>query len=264
MYRKDRKKREKRSTAVVFVVMKKFIGKIARSSEPGHGLVLNEEQEAWFRKVFPINENMRIAEAMGISVCSVRRFGILYGLSKSAYGLRIMKERQVKAMVISNTKNGCYDRKRGHKPSDATMEGIRKRWEEEHAGLRENGFERMKREDPERYKAICKKRSESRKELVRKEYRRVLYGLERKTKLKSIVMRPYKISQVHHRRSALERGYILADDFSEGSPYRYVIFYDKETIRSERFEENCIKDGFTIMRYEAKRDTRDNADSFGE
>ena len=74
----------------------------------------------------------------------------------------------------------------------------------------------------------------------------MMYGLERKTKLKVVVLVPYKRSQLHHRCNALRRGYLLDEDCSEGSPGRYVIYYDDETQRSPKFEENCIKDGFTF------------------
>lgn len=224
--------------------MKKFPSKVMRSSEPGHGVVLTEEQEKWLRRYFPTNENVHLAAAMGISVCTLRRLSALYGLKKSKQGLILMKQRQVAAMVQSNISNGCYDRKRGHKVSEATMAGTRRRWAEEHAGLRENCFKRIQREDPEHYEEICRHNAEAHKELFRKETRRMLYGLERKTKLRTIVIRPYTQSQAHRRCSALKRGYILSTECSEGSPDRYVIFYDNETERSPKFESNCINDGF--------------------
>jgi hypothetical protein len=86
--------------------------------------------------------------------------------------------------------------------------------------------------------------------MIAKEKRRIIYGLERKTNLKIVVMTPYKRSQIHHRYSALKRGYLIDTDCSEGQPGRYVIYYDDETQRSARFEANCIKDGFTFKRDE--------------
>ena len=86
--------------------------------------------------------------------------------------------------------------------------------------------------------------------MIAKEKRRILYGLERKTNLKVVVMTPYKRSQTAHRHNALKRGYLLDTDCSEGQPGRYVIYYDDETQRSEKFEANCIKDGFTFKRDE--------------
>jgi hypothetical protein len=86
--------------------------------------------------------------------------------------------------------------------------------------------------------------------MISKEKRRIIYGLERKTKLKVVVLNPYTRSQLHHRCNALKRGYLLDMNCSEGQPGRYVIYFDDKTERSELFERNCIADGFTFMRDE--------------
>ena len=101
-----------------------------------------------------------------------------------------------------------------------------------------------------KWKASLKKRSDDRREMIRKEKQRIIYGLERKTNLKVVVMKPYTRSQIAHRHNAMKRGYLLDEDCSEGQPGRYVIYYDDETERSAKFEANCIKDGFTFQREE--------------
>ena len=206
--------------------------------------VLNDEQREWLCKWFPTTENKRLAKAMGIGQHKLLCFARELGLTKSEAGLRAIKRRQAKAMAKANRKNGCYDRKRGHAPSEATLEGNRRRWKEILAGLRESPQDTAKRKHPRKWKASLKKRSENRKEMIAKENRRIIYGLERKTNLKVVVMNPYTRSQTHHRHNALKRGYLLDVDCSEGSPGRYVIYYDSNTERSERFERNCIADGF--------------------
>lgn len=212
-----------------------------------HRRVLNDEQLAWLRRWFPVTENCRLAKAMKISLFKLHDFARENGLTKSEAGMKAIKRRQTKAMVKTNKRNGCYDRKRGHPPSEATLEGSRRRWREEREGLRENSFLRMKRDNPKQYAAIKEKRSRERKEMIRKETQRVIYGLERKTNLKMIVMKKYTRSQIAHRHDALRRGYLLDKDCSEGQPGRYIIYYDDETERSKKFEQNCIKDGFTFM-----------------
>ena len=164
--------------------------------------------------------------------------------------MKAIKRRQVQALVKINERNGCYDRKRGHPVSAATREGNRRRWEEEHKGLRENALLKLKRENPKKYQEAMEKKRQERKETIRKEKMRVLYGLERKTRLKVVVMTPYTRSQSQHRTSALRRGYLLDEDCREGQPGRYVIYYDDQTQRSQQFEENCIKDGFRFERDE--------------
>lgn len=215
-----------------------------------HRRVLNDEQLEWLRRWFPTTENKRLAKAMKISLFKLHEFARENGLTKSEAGMKAIKRRQVKAMVKTNEKNGCYDRKRGHPVSEATRNGNLRRWEEERLGLRENVMLKMRRENPEKYAEIMKKRSQERKESIRKEKMRIIYGLERKTRLKIIVMKKYTRSQIAHRHDALRRGYLLDEDCSEGQPGRYVIYYDDETQRSERFEKNCIADGFRFERDE--------------
>ena len=215
-----------------------------------HRRVLNDEQRAWLCQWFPTIENKRLAKAMGISLYKLHCFARELGLTKSEAGWRAIKRRQVKAMAKTNRKNGCYDRKRGHAPSEATLEGNRRRWEEYRQGLRESPQATAKRKNPMKWKASLKKRSDDRREMICKEKRRIIYGLERKTNLKVVVMKPYTRSQIAHRHNAMKRGYLLDMDCSEGQPGRYVIYYDDETERSAKFEVNCIADGFTFMRDE--------------
>ena len=230
--------------------MKPFPGEVEMTKGKVHRRVLNDEQRAWLCQWFPTIENKRLAKAMGISLYKLHCFARELSLTKSEEGWRAIKRRQTKAMAKTNHRNGCYDRKRGHAPSEATLQGARRRWEEYRQGLRESTYGMLKRTDPKRYQAVKEKRSQNRREMIAKEKRRIIYGLERKTKLKIVVMTPYTCSQLSHRCNALKRGYLLDYDCSEGQPGRYVIYYDDETQRSAKFEANCIKDGFTIMRDE--------------
>ena len=228
--------------------MTPFPGEVEMTKGQVHRRVLNDEQKAWLCLWFSTIENQRLAKAMKISDYKLHEFARELGLKKSEAGLKAIKRRQVKAALKTNLKNGCYDRKRGHPPSEATLVGCRKRWEDTRKGLRENPAEMLKRTNPKKYIAWVEKRSQERRETIRKEKMRVIYGLERKTKLKPVVLCPYKRSQTAHRHNALRRGYLLDEDCSEGSSGRYVIYYDDETQRSERFEQNCIKDGFRFER----------------
>lgn len=215
-----------------------------------HWRVLNDKQLEWLRRWFPTTENNRLAKAMHISDYKLHEFAREFALTKSEAGLKAIRRRRDKAAAKTNEKNGCYDRKRGHPPSDATMEGNRRRWEEYHAGLREDPITQLRNNIPKKYKETIEKMSHERKESIRKEKLRVIYGMERKTKLRAVVMTPYTRSQTHHRHNALRRGYLLDEDCREGQPGRYVIYYDDETQRSSKFEANCIKDGFTFKRDE--------------
>lgn len=230
--------------------MKQFPGKIAHGGGNHRQVILNDEQMEWFRTEYPKTESPRLAKVMGCSVETVRKLARLNGLSKSEDGMKAIRKRQGKRMAKTFEKLGYYNNKRDHAPSEATIEGNRKRWAEIRAGLRETPQETAKRKHPKKWKASLKKRSENRRKMIKQEKRRIIYGLERKTNLKVVVMKPYTRSQLHHRCNALKRGYLLDTNCSEGQPGRYVIYYDDETERSEKFEQNCIKDGFTFRRDE--------------
>ena len=228
--------------------MKAFPGTVEMTNGKVHRRVLNDEQREWLCKWFPMTENCRLAKAMGISLYKLHDFARKLGLTKSEAGMKAIKRRRTKAMAKTNERNGCYDRKRGHPPSEATMEGNRKRWEEYRAGLRDDPYTTLRKHQPKKYQATIEKKRQERKESIRKEKMRIIYGLERKTLLKTVVIKPYTRSQIHHRYNALKRGYLLDEDCREGQPGRYVIYYDDETIRNAKFEANCIADGFTFER----------------
>lgn len=231
--------------------MRRFPGQILRGGRNGSEVLLSEEQERWLKRWFPVTENARLAKAMGISIYAVRSHARRLGVSsKSEEGMKAINRRRGRVAARTNERNGCYERKRGHPVSEATLDGVRRRWERFHKGEGESAMAQLRRTDFERYKENMRLRSIQRKEMIHMEKLRVIYGLKRKTNLKAVVMKPFTRSQTQHRHSALNRGYLLAEDCSEGTRDRYTIFYDDETQRSKRFEENCIKDGFAIKKDE--------------
>lgn len=227
--------------------MRKFPGTI---EVQGHRYVLNDEQKAWLAKWFPVTENRIVASSMGISVNRLHGFARELCLKKSEAGMKAIIKRQSRRMAKTNERNGVYARKRGHPVSEATQQGNLRRWQLVKEGKAESPRASMKRKNPDGYQRMLEKMSVGRKELIRKERQRAFYGLERKTKLKAVVMCPFTSSQTAHRYNALQRGYLLDVDCSEGTPGRYVIYYDEETHRSPIFEANLIKDGFTIKKDE--------------
>ena len=231
--------------------MKRFPGTIERGGKYHRVVILNEEQEEWLDRWFPVTENKRLAKAMCVSMEAMRNYAHRLGCDgKSEAGMAAIRKRQGKAAAKTNERNGCYERKRGRPISEATRAGLLKRWQDVREGRRLSPMEELKQRDPKAYANNMRLKSKLRKEMIRKEQLRMIYGMERKTKLKVVVLKPYTRSQTHHRHSALQRGYLLDMDCSEGQPGRYVIYYDDETQRSAKFEANCIADGFTFKRDE--------------
>ena len=225
--------------------MRKFPGTF--TSSKGKKVHLTDEQLEWFIRWFPVTENKRLMKASGIKESTLHRLARTYGLKKSEVGLRRILVRSAQKNKRKMEENGYYASKRGKQPSEATMRGVQRMWEEIREGKRLSPLQSLKKHHPRKYQLWRKHKGESRKELIRKERMRAKWGLERKTRLITVVMQPYRKSQTAHRFSAKKRGYILGDSCLEGSGHRYVIYYDDMTNRSEKFEQNCIKDGFRFV-----------------
>lgn len=91
--------------------------------------------------------------------------------------------------------------------------------------------------------------SATERNLRKAEVRRQMMGLTRKTRW-HVVMNKFTISQKNHRHQALIKGYILPDGHDLKN--RYVIWWDEDTKRGERFESNLARNGFVVKRYENK------------
>lgn len=212
-------------------------------------LVLTDEQKEWLCKWFPEVENSRLMEASGMSHSTLHRFARQFRLTKSEKGIRGIKKRQAAHIKRVCENNGYYDSLRGRQPSEACRNATAQMWQDIRDGKREHPARILKRKNPRKYRKWMQRKSEERKETIRKETRRVLYGLERKTKLKCIVMCKYTKRQVSHRYNALRRGYIIMQDCSDQSGERYNIYYDDQTERTPIFERNLVNDGFRLLPY---------------
>lgn len=211
--------------------------------------VLTYEQQAWLCKWFPEIENARLMEASGMSHSTLHRLARDLGLTKSEKGIRGIKKRQAAHIRKVCERNGYYDSLRGRKTSEACRMATAQMWQEIRDGKREHPIIAMRHRNPRKYKRCMQRKSEARKETIRKETRRVLYGLERQTKLRCIVMYKYTRRQTAHRYNALKRGYIIMEDCSEQGGERYNIYYDEQTERTALFEDNLRKDGFSVLQW---------------
>jgi hypothetical protein len=122
-------------------------------------------------------------------------------------------------------------------------------WQDIREGKREHPFAVMKRENPRKYYDWMQRKSKERKETIRKERLRLKYGMERKTRLKSVVLYKYTKRQTSHRYNAVKRGYIVMEDCTEQGGERYNIYYDNNTQRTPLFERNLKADGFRVREW---------------
>lgn len=195
---------------------------------------LEGELKERFCQLFPKNSNRRLMTWFGISFSTLQRFKRELGLQKD---MRAIRKQLAKDIKKTCEKNGYYDSLRGHKPSEACQEASRKMWAE--------GFHPMKQlkaNNPRRYKLIMRKRSELHKEIVRKERMRMVYGLERRTKLR------LPLNSLTHAASAFK--YMMIREcnyFADPDGDSHIICYDSQTRRSEKRETTAIRHGFTIV-----------------
>lgn len=208
---------------------------------------LTDDQKAWLIRWFPEEENSRLMDVSGMTRSTLHRFARQLKLQKSESGLKRIKKRQARHIKNVCERNGYYDSLRGHAPSEACLEGSRERWRKVRAGEVNHPFKDM---PTRRYNAMRKRQGENRRELIRKEQMRELYGLPRQTRIR-MPMKKYTRSQTCHRCNALKRGYFVMADCSEQSGERYNIYYDQDTQRSELFERNLVKDGFRVLNWES-------------
>ena len=212
--------------------------------------VMTDEQKEWLCKWFPEVENTKLMEVSGMRHSTLHRFARELGLTKSVKGLHGIMKRHAKLCKKINEANGYYASLRGKQPSEACRKATVQMWQDIRDGKREHPAHVMKRTNPRKYRKWMQRKSEERKETIRKEKLRVLYGMERKTKLKCIVMCKFTRRQTMHRYNALKRGYIIMEDCSEYGGERYNIYYDEQTERTPIFEQNLLKDGFKLLQWQ--------------
>ena len=194
---------------------------------------LTPELERHFRRLFPVTMNRDMMRLFGISHTTMERFKRGIGLSKNMRTIRHKHAQQVKRIC---EENGYYDSLRGKQPSEACQEATRQ--------LRASGFHPMKvlkKKNPRKYRRLLEKRSEARKELMRKERLRVDWGLTKQTNL-HIPYDPYGRKRMTFRNTCKRVGYIPGN--AHDSAERWTIYYDQNTRRGVTRERNGERLGF--------------------
>ena len=187
-----------------------------------------------FCKLFPKNSNRRMMTWFGIGFSTLQRFKREFGLEKDMKSIIRQQAKDTKRIC---ERNGYYASIRGKAPSEACLEAARR--------LRAAGFhpiKQLKANNPRKYKRLMQKKSEQRKELWRKERMRMVYGLERRTKLR------LPLNSLTHAASACK--YMMIREcnyFADPDGDSHIICYDSQTRRSEKREATAIRHGFTIV-----------------
>ena len=194
---------------------------------------LTPELEAHFVRLYPITLNRDMMRLFGLSFVTMQRFKRHLGLTKNKKVI-IRKQAEVCKKVCEE--NGWYDSLRGKAPSEACQEAARRK--------RESGFNpwlTLKKQNRRKYNRLMVKRSEQRKELMRKERIRVDWGMEQNTNL-HIPYDPYGKRRTSFKSTCRRAGYIpgKAHDPAE----RWIIYYTPDTIRGAIREQHGTALGF--------------------
>ena len=195
---------------------------------------LEGELKERFCQLFPKNSNRRMMAWFGLSFSTLQRFKREFGLEKDMQAVRKQQAKDIKKIC---ERNGYYASIRGKAPSEACMEASRQ--------LRASGFhpiKQLKANNPRKYKRLMRKKSEQRKELWRKERMRMVYGLERRTKLR------LPLNSLTHAASACK--YVMIREcnyFADPDSDSHIICYDSQTRRSARREATAAKHGLKVV-----------------
>lgn len=194
---------------------------------------LEGELRERFIKLFPINSNARLMKWFGVSFSTIQRFKRKLGLQKNMNVIRRQQARDAKRI---NEQSGYYDSLRGRPPSQASIQGTKRK--------RAEGFNPMlacKQQNPRKYKAAMRKRAKTRRETLRKKKLRLIFGLPQRTNLR-IQINPLSRKAITQKYSMIHTCNYFPDP-----KHASWLYYDSETRRSLRRETTAIQHGLKII-----------------
>lgn len=132
---------------------------------------LTESQLAWLLKHYKHTKNAEAARKLGIGESTLHRFARKYGLKKTPQFMRKTQRAAADAAERSHRENGTYPPKGYRVPRSEV-------------GQFKPGVSSRQRLGDKKEDARLQKMAETRRETIRKEKARILFGLPQKTKLK--------------------------------------------------------------------------------
>jgi hypothetical protein len=178
---------------------------------------LTEKQKKWIITHFKNTKNDEIMQKVGITHSALHRFAREHGLKKT-------KQFQRKCQLAASQAGRLANKKNNWPPKGYVIPKSRE-------NCFKPGVTPEQRLGKKRNQQRIMKQSASRKKLIAAEKRRVLFGLDQKTKLKVV---PASKEKVNCRYNLRRRGYIVSRGARE-------IFYNEKTNRSPLIERNAIE-----------------------
>lgn len=195
----------------------------------GKKYILSEKDEKWLVAHFKNTANAEVAKRLGISETAVHRIARRLGLKKTPQYMRKAQQHAADRAKLSHLINGTYPPKGVPVPG-----GEKYRFQKGVSSLDRLG-ERRERER-------VQKAAASRRETMRQERARVVFGLQQQTRLR-VKRQPERARAQRYYLN--KRGYHV----DRGS---YIAYYDENTRRSRRYEERTRENskryiGFTYL-----------------
>lgn len=179
--------------------------------------MMTEKQQKWIILHFKNTKNDDILRRFGISHSALHRFAREHALKKTKQFQSKCQLAAAKAARAANKLKG-FPPKGYHIPKSEQYRFKPGETPEKRLGKKRNQIR-------------IQKSAESRRKTLASEKRRVLFGLEQRTKLKVVAAPPAKAA---YRHTLKKRGYIV-------SRAAKIIFYDANTLRSDRVEQTAVE-----------------------
>ena len=202
------------------------------------GYSLSEEDTAWIIKHYKHTKNADIMARFNIGESTLHRCARKHGLKKSkVFMKKTQRENAEKGYKV------CLD----HGVYEQNAEYTRKQWEEWKKLPRDQWPGRKVGVKPQhqpgvstrRYNKRMKEGFEKRRQTVRRERARLVYGLEQKTSLNLT-------KTMTHKMSAHKHAMIKHCNYFPDEEHPTWLFYDNETTRSARRESHAVELGLKV------------------
>lgn len=203
------------------------------------GKSLTDKQVRWIVNHYQHTKNNDILEKFGIGESTLHRVARKHGLKKSRQFMKKMQAEITEKARQTCEAFGLYDELAERKRAE--MQAYKERGEEIPYGFRK-GVSSIERLGRKKFEETMRKAQETRRQTIKSERRRLVFGMEQRTKMKLHIggFDERQRKKTCHRHLFRKHGYIVERGGN-------TIYYDEQTRRSKQMEANAPMYGLKIM-----------------
>ena len=203
------------------------------------GKSLTDKQVKWIVNHFQHTKNSDILEKFGIGESTLHRIARKHGLKKSRQFMKKMQAEATEKARQTCEAFGLYE-----ELAERMQKEMTEAYKEGRRSFFRKGESNKDRLSKKRFAETIRKIQESRNKTIKSERRRLVFGMEQRTKMKLHIggFDERQRKKTCHRYLFKKHGYIVERGNS-------VIFYDEQTKRSPQMEANAPLYGLKIMAY---------------